>query len=96
MRIVLLAAALAAVVSCAQKPPSPPRPPLNSAADCESACINLGRLGCPESKGAISGESCARRCLVASELRSLPVACWTSADSAAEARACGSLRCDQR
>lgn len=76
-------------------PVYPPAPPFVGDVDeaCSNACTNLRRLGCPEGQGAIGGETCERRCIIAMELRSMPLACWAKAEDVAFAKGCGSLRC---
>lgn len=98
MRITLFVALLS-LVACVEPAPTdptrPPAPPFSGDVDasCSSACTNLRRLGCPEGSGAISGETCERRCVVAMELRAMPIDCWTAAEDVPSAKACGSLRC---
>jgi hypothetical protein len=89
--------ALLCLVACydASKPLPPYTPvvPVATADDCVRACAQLAALGCPEGSGSLGGEPCSVTCQRASELRPLPLACWASARSSAEAKACGSLRC---
>lgn len=98
MRALVVVVAILAL-GCQTAPPAepvyPPAPPFVGDVDaaCASACSNLRRLGCPEGSGAISGETCDRRCVVAMELRSMPLECWTRAESVVAAKSCGSLRC---
>ncbi len=99
MRLVFLLAV--ALIGCPLRDPVdvhpdyPPLPPFSGNVDaaCEAACTNLRRLGCPEGYGAVSGETCERRCIVAMELRTMPLDCWTRADNVVLAKSCGSLRC---
>lgn len=75
-------------------PDYPPNPPMGDIGDaCVQACTSLRRIGCPEGQGAIGGETCERRCIIASELRTLPLACWARAEDVPTAKGCGSLRC---
>lgn len=103
MRLSLRALLAAAAVGACYGPNAPPAvdplaPPgpdysRDAEAACSSACTNLRRIGCPEGSGAITGETCERRCVIGLELRSLPLACWAEADNVVSARSCGSLRC---
>lgn len=100
MRFLLGMLAFVSVHGCydTSKPLPPYRPiygpaPADLADACVRACANLRGLGCPEGDGSIGGEPCSVTCQRASELRPLPVACWSVAKSTAEAKACGSLRC---
>ncbi len=71
-----------------------PAPPRFDVADaCAIACENLRSLSCPESLGAVGGDSCVVICVRTSSLRPLPLGCWSRATDAATARGCGSLRC---
>jgi len=86
------------VAGCQLHDPDPVYPPaplftgdVDSA--CANACANLRRFGCPEGYGSISAETCERRCVIATELRSLPLVCWAKAQDVFEAKGCGSLRC---
>lgn len=83
------------LVACHQTQPVEPEPApvVGDAGACPAACSNLRKLGCPEGQGAISGESCERRCAVALELRGLPLDCWAHASDVVAAKSCGSLRC---
>lgn len=74
-------------------PVIPPMPTGEVEGACAAACTNLRVLGCPEGQGSISGASCERGCVAASELRALPLACWSGAADVASAKGCGSLRC---
>lgn len=100
MRFVALVLAFV-IVGCPLRDPVdvepvyPPAPPFSGNVDdsCSSACMNLRRLGCPEGSGAISGETCERRCVVAMALRAMPLECWIKAEDVVAAKSCGSLRC---
>lgn len=99
MRISMWAGLALALIAC--EPPTidpltPIQPPTHVEeleAACSGACVNLRRIGCPEGQGAISGETCERRCAIASELRSIPLSCWAASADVVAARSCGSLRC---
>lgn len=64
-------------------------------ASCAKACANLGKLGCPEAATVDGGDSCYAVCAhaVTSHKFDFKAACLTAAKSAAEAKACGSVRC---
>jgi nitrous oxide reductase accessory protein NosL len=96
MRTLFVALLVAACGPVPVDPLSPPPSPTHIEdveSACSSACVNLRRVGCPEGQGAISGETCERRCAIASELRSMPLACWAKAADVVAARSCGSIRC---
>lgn len=80
------------VVACHQAPTELPLPKGTDAL-ADSACANLRRVGCPEGFGSVGGASCTAVVLRASELRALPLECWTTAETSAAAKACGDLRC---
>ena len=68
--------------------------PEAAASPCARACANLLRLGCPEGGVTKSGASCYRGCTHMVQLRRVPIACWSGADSIDHLRACGpELRC---
>lgn len=92
MRYVLFLLALAGC-SPPKSSPAEPAQPVGDAGACSGACSNLRRLGCPEGQGAISGETCERRCAVALELRAMPLDCWAAAGDVTAAKSCGQLRC---
>lgn len=92
MRPFVIAVVATALLGCPPLPPEPP-PSDDFMVDAEAACANLRRLGCPEGQGSVAGVSCAVIVVRASALRSLPLACWTNAQTTVEAKACGSLRC---
>lgn len=74
-------------------PTKPIEPPyVEVTDDCGRSCANLRTIGCPEGQGSLA-ESCSVVCLRASQLRELPLACWTAAKDVVAARSCGSLRC---
>ena len=96
--LVLLAAAL--VAGCETYVPPRPLPPVvvpepadDVGTACALACAHMRELGCSEGNGSVGGAPCALTCVKAHELRFLPLSCWISARTPAEARACGSLRC---
>lgn len=92
MRPFVIAVVATALLGC--PPPAPEPPPSDDlTVDAEAACANLRRLGCPEGQGSVAGVSCAVIVVRAAALRSLPLACWTSAQTTVEAKSCGSLRC---
>lgn len=94
MRYALLGfAVLTACLEHGPLPPSP-QPDQSDAIDaCKPACQQLRFLGCPEGSPSVSGNACEATCARALELRDLPLRCWADADSVAELRACGSIRC---
>ncbi len=92
MRIVL-ALMLASVVGCydpKRAPPVEPNYPPGTTLEeaCSVACERLRSIGCGEGHGVIGGATCTATCIRSSELRSLPLACWASSQSPADARAC--------
>lgn len=100
---IIIGAAMAVACYDATKP-LPPYQPIygpgpgpddlySSAKSCEDACAHLRDLGCPEGQGSLGGEPCSVTCQRATELRALPLACWSAAKTQADAKACGSLRC---
>lgn len=92
MRPFVIAVVGAALLGC--PPPAPERPSSDDLmVDAEAACANLRRIGCPEGQGSVAGVSCAVIVVRATALRSLPLACWTKAQTTVEAKSCGSLRC---
>lgn len=100
MRSSFLALLVALLISCYDPITAPPVEPSyptsyvgDLEADCSRACVTLRRIGCPEGQGAISGETCERRCAIAMELRSMPLECWGAATDVVSARSCGSIRC---
>lgn len=88
--IIVLAASLTA---CGLFAPKPTEPSWEVADACSVACDSLRSVGCPEANGSLGGQSCQAVCIKASDLRPLPLGCWSRAKDAAEARGCGSLRC---
>ncbi len=97
IRSTLVVIALGIAPACGLFAPKPDMTPtLYDASDaCAVACDNLASsaVDCPEARGVIGGDSCRTICLRTSELRPLPLGCWSRATDAASARACGSLRC---
>lgn len=99
MKRIIIVALLVGCYDVNKAPPvEPDYPPLprftgDVQSGCASACNNLRRVGCPEGSGAVTGETCERRCVVGMELRSMPLECWTKAEDAVAAKSCGSLRC---
>lgn len=91
----LMASVLIACAKPAHDVATDAPPTVDATSDCNSACENLRSpaVGCPEGIGAIGGESCEAVCERSSNLRALPLKCWMTAKSAADARGCGSLRC---
>lgn len=81
---------VAALVACSHDGPAP-RSPSHEYTAAHNACANLRLVGCPEGNGSVGGVSC--ETIVMRSLRPLPLACWTTAASSAEAKGCGSLRC---
>lgn len=92
MRPFVMAVLGAALLGC--PPPSPEPPPSDDLmVEAEAACGNLRRLGCPEGQGSVAGVSCAVIVVRAAALRSLPLACWTRAQTTVDAESCGLVRC---
>ncbi len=77
--------------------PAEPPPNWDVSDACKLAGDNLrsAAVGCPEADGSM-GEPFAVICVRTSQRRPLPLGCWSSAKSAAEARGCGSLTCVHR
>ena len=93
MRALILTLAL--LVGCpapGPEPYTPPPPLIFDGGDVASACSALRFVGCPEGDGSRSAP-CETVLARAVELRPLPLACWARAEDAAQARACGQLRC---
>ncbi len=94
LRSTLVVIALGIAPACGLFAPKPDPAPAWDAGDaCAVACDNLKAVGCREADGAIGGDSCRTICLRTSELRPLPLGCWSRARDSVEAKSCGSLRC---
>lgn len=65
---------------------------------CGDACVQLAKLGCPESTPKPGEESCFIVCTRAEETKrfSLKPACIAKAATVAEVRACGTVRCGSK
>jgi hypothetical protein len=104
MKTILLASLLV-LVGCPLHDPAPVSPdypggndivetfpddsPEAARSPCGKACAHLKALSCPE-----GGPTCYRACVRQVRLERIPVACWTSAPTVADVRACGpQLRC---
>mgnify|MGYP001025551371 CR=1 FL=1 len=96
MRILIPSLAAACIVACVPKALAPETPFTDDgdlADACAVACDNLERLECPEAEASRSGETCKDICVRASQLRELPLRCWSEARDVIDVRACGALRC---
>lgn len=93
IRRILVAACAGVIVAACHREPTELPLPKGTDALADSACANLRRVGCPEGLGSVGGVSCKAIVLKASELRALPLECWTTAETSAAAKGCGSLRC---
>jgi hypothetical protein len=60
---------------------------------CGKACSTLLRLGCPEGSPSATGVTCYRTCVRMTSLRRIPATCWASAETVAQLRLCGGVRC---
>lgn len=65
---------------------------------CGDACVQLAKLGCPESTPKPGEESCYVVCARAEETKrfSLKPTCIAKAATVAEVRACGTVRCGSK
>jgi hypothetical protein len=87
-------AAVVAAVSCCHTPAPVVSPDATFVeATCETACANLERLHCPESKPNAKGMTCPQVCQHAERLRDMNLACVTTASDLASLSQCGSVRC---
>lgn len=92
---IILPALLVAAVACVTPAAAPPANDadagitVTTASACSRACLHLRDLGCPEGRS----PTCAKACTGRAELFDTPAACWASASTPAEARACGGLAC---
>jgi len=76
------------------KNPCPPVDP-DYPASAEGACLHLAELGCSESRVTSAGVTCPMAFRKMEQFTDPHYACVIRARDAAEARACGSVRCIQ-
>lgn len=62
-------------------------------ATCETACVRLAELGCPEARMTPDGTTCPTACHRAERYVDLRHACIVHAASVDDVRACGTVRC---
>ena len=86
--------AATAPIGDAASPSNGDASPPTAGGDCAAACANLAALGCPEGAPK-SGQSCVEVCNHAqsSHLTDLKPACLAAAKTAADARACKTVKC---
>jgi hypothetical protein len=61
--------------------------------DCQTACANLDRLGCPEGKDPLCASTCVK--VQSQGLTDVHPECLAAAASPEAARACGTVTCSQ-